>query len=232
MNGILIFGPPGTGKTMIVRALKSEMVGITLLEINGAELADQGIERATATIKEMFDRAKSNAPAVILLDEVEELLLKRGSASESSAQITSEMLRELDGVTKMTDVIVIGTSNRPDAIDSAALRPGRFDKLVFVRPPNKEQRTTLFKMDLKGVPVSDDVDYDALADETSGYTGADIYHICREAKTIALDKTVKSGDETKIEMGDFEKILLKTKPSAPEAVVAQYLSFYSKYGER
>lgn len=232
VNGILIFGPPGTGKTMIVRAIKSEMQGITMLEINGAELADQGIERATATIKEIFDRAKSNAPAIILLDEVEELVLKRGSASEYSAQITSEMLRELDGVSKMTDVIVIGTSNRPDAIDSAALRPGRFDKLVFVRPPNKEQRAVLFKANLKGVPVSDDLDYNALAEETAGYTGADIYHVCREAKTVALDKTVKSGDEEKIEMKDFETILQKTKSSAPESVVAQYLSFYSKYGER
>ncbi len=232
VNGILIFGPPGTGKTMLVNAIKSEMKGITMLELNGAELVDQGIERATATINETFDRAKSNTPAVILLDEVEELILKRGSASEFSAQVTSTMLREMDSASKITNVIVIGTTNRPDAIDSAALRPGRFDKLVFVRPPSKAERSTLFKDNLKGVPLGDDVDFNELAEKSSGYTGADIYHVCREAKTAALDKTVKSGEESKVMMDDIENALQKTKPSAPESVVAQYLSFYSKYGER
>ena len=232
VNGILIFGPPGTGKTMILRAVKNEMAGITMLELNGAEIADQGVERATATIKEVFDRAKSNAPSILLLDEVEEMMLKRGSASEYSAQITSEMLREIDGISSMSNVVVIGTTNRPDAIDSAALRPGRFDKLIFVKPPNKSQRAQMFKADLKGVPVSSNVDYDALAEETTGYTGADVYHVCREAKTIALDRTVKEGKEAKIESEDLESVIQKTKPSAPESVVAQYLSFYAKYGER
>ena len=232
INGILIFGPPGTGKTMLLRAVKSEMAGITMLDLNGAELADQGVERATATIKETFDRAKSNAPSIILLDEVEEMVLKRGTASEYSAQITSEMLREIDGISNMSNVVVIGTTNRPDAIDAAALRPGRFDKLIFIKPPTKAQRSQIFKADLQGVPVSDKVDYDSLAEQSSGYTGADIYHVCREAKSMALDRTVKAGEEAKVEMDDLENLIQKTKPSAPESVIAQYLSFYSKYGER
>ncbi|MCL4379321.1 MAG: AAA family ATPase [Candidatus Marsarchaeota archaeon] len=231
VNGILIFGPPGTGKTMLLRAIKSEMEGITMLELNGAELSDQGVERATATIKEVFNRAKENAPSIILLDEVEEMLLKRGMASEYSAQITSEMLRELDGISEMGNVVVIGTTNRPDAIDAAALRPGRLDKLVFVKPPSKSQRAQMFKLFLKGVPVGS-IDYDALAEETTGFTGADIYHVCREVKTMMLDRTVKEGKEVKIEEADLMAVIQKVKPSAPEDVVSQYLSFYSKYGER
>ncbi len=231
VNGILIFGPPGTGKTMLLRAIKSEMAGITMLELNGAELADQGVERATATIKEVFNRAKENAPSIILLDEIEEMLLKRGMASEYSAQITSEMLRDLDGISDMGDVVVIGTTNRPDAIDSAALRPGRLDKLVFVKPPSKSQRAQMFRLFLKGVPTGS-IDYDAIAEETIGYTGADIYHVCREVKTMMLDRTVKEGKEVKIEEADLRAVIQKVKPSAPEAVVSQYLSFYSKYGER
>ncbi len=232
INGMLIFGPPGTGKTMLVRAIKDEMKGITILELNGAELVEQGIEKAQATLKETFDRAESNIPSIILVDEVEELILKRSGASEFAAQVTSEMLREMDGVSKTEGVMVIGTTNRPEAIDSAALRPGRFDKIIFVKPPGKDDRAEMFKENLKGVPVSDKIDYDELAEQTEGFTGADIYHVCREAKTAALNRAMKEGEEGQVEMQDLEGIIPKTKPSAPPSVVAQYMSFYSKFGER
>ena len=232
INGILLFGPPGCGKTLMIRALYTELEGVTMLEINGADISQQGLERATATIKETFNRARENAPAIILLDEAEELMLKRSQASEFSAQMTSEMLREIDGVSKIENIVVIATTNRPEAIDPAALRPGRLDKLVFIKPPNRLQRVLHFKNDLKSVPVASDVDYDRLAEETIGFTGADIYHVCREAKTAALEQNIKSGQEAEVTMALLEGIVAKVRPSAPEEIVAQYLSFYSKYGER
>jgi transitional endoplasmic reticulum ATPase len=217
---------------MMLRAIKNEMKGATLLELDGADIAEQGMERMNATIKEAFDRARENSPAIILLDEVEELLLKRSDATEYSAQVTSEMLRQIDGISKLEDVIVVGATNRPDAIDPAALRPGRFDKLVFIKPPNKTQRADMFKSNLTEIPLSDDVSFNSLADATPGYTGADIYHVCREAKTAALEKAIKSGDEEKITADMLKEIIDKTRASAPEQVVAQYLAFYAKYGER
>ena len=232
INGILLFGPPGCGKTLLIKALYNDLKGVSMLEINGADLAEEGIERATASIKETFNRARENAPAIIMLDEAENLILKRSQASEFSSQLTTEMLREIDGINKVENIVVIATTNRPDAIDPAALRPGRFDKLVFVKPPNKQYRAEMFKSNLKKVPLDDDVDFDELANQTSGFTGADISHVCREAKTAALEKSLKSSNEEKVGMDILNEIIKKVKPSAPDSIVAQYLSFYSKYGER
>jgi SpoVK/Ycf46/Vps4 family AAA+-type ATPase len=231
INGLLLFGPPGTGKTMLMRAVSNEMKGITMLEITGSELEEQGLERATATIKEIFNRAKENAPSVIFIDEVDSVIARRQSATEIGAQITSELLTELDGIRQMSSVVVVGATNKPDSLDSAILRPGRFDKLVFVKPPNSAQRIELFKYYLKNVPCAP-LQYDKLADATKGYTGADIAAVCREAKSAALESELHTGTEGKISMQTLLTIIGKTRPSAPDDVVAQYAEFLSKYGQR
>lgn len=232
VNGVLFFGPPGTGKTMLMKAVSSEMKGVAMLELSGSELSEAGLERATATIKEVFNRARENAPAVIFIDEIDGIFPKREGASELMIQVTSEILTEIDGIKHEGNIVVIGATNRPDILDPAILRPGRFDKLVFVKPPGPTARSDLFKKYLSDVKVGEDVDYQKLGSETDGFTGADITGVCREAKTNALEQELKTGEDAKITMQMVEDVLKNAKPSATSDVVSQYKSFLNKYGQR
>lgn len=232
INGLLMFGPPGNGKTMLMRAVNDEMKGVAMMELSGSEIADAGIERATATIKEIFNRAKENTPAVIFIDEIDGVLPKREGASEIAVQITSEMLSEIDGIKSATNIVVIGATNRPDMLDPAILRPGRFDKLVYVRPPTSANRAEMFRRYLQNVPIADDIDFTKLGTATKGFTGADIASICREAKTAALEQELDTGASGKVTMDVLDDLLKEAKPSAPESVLEQYQAFLEKYGQR
>jgi SpoVK/Ycf46/Vps4 family AAA+-type ATPase len=232
INGILLFGPPGTGKTMLMKAITHELRGITMLEINGATLQQGGMERAGATIKDIFYRAQENKPSIIFIDEIDDLVADRGGASEYAAQVTGEFLQEMDGIRKNVDVVVVGATNKPDALDPAILRPGRFDKLIFVRPPDAAHRAALFKAYLSKVPVETDFPYARRGSETKGFTGADIASTCREAKTLVMERAMDSGADESVRMDDMLSIIHKMKPSAPDSVMSSYLAFYAKYGQR
>jgi len=232
INGLLLFGPPGTGKTMLMRAVTGEMRGVTMLELKGSEIADAGIEKATETINIIFNRAKENAPSVVFIDEIDGLLPKREGGSEASVQITSEVLRQLDGIKPVSNVVVIGATNRPDMLDAAILRPGRFDKLLFIKPPSSMSRSEMFRRFLSSAPSDSAINYAHLGNLTKGFTGADIANICREAKTQALEVEVDTGAEGKVSTAMLSEIISRMKPSAPEEVVSQYLSFLSQYGQR
>ena len=232
INGILLFGPPGTGKTMLMKAITHELRGITMLEIDGATLQQGGMERAGATIKDIFYRAQENKPSIIFIDEIDDLVRSRGATNDYAAQVTGEFLQEMDGIRKNVDVVVVGATNKPDALDPAILRPGRFDKLIFVRPPDSAHRAELFRAYLRKVPVERSVVYAKLGDETKGFTGADIASACREAKTLVMERAMDSGAEEKIRMEDMLSIIHKMKPSASDMVMSNYLAFYARYGQR
>ena len=232
INGVLMYGPPGNGKTMLMRAVASSMKNVTVLEFSGAQLAEEGIERAMATIKEIFNRAKENAPAVLMIDEIDGVLPSREGSSETSVQITTQMLKEIDGMKDLSNVVLVGATNRPDIIDSALLRPGRFDKLVYVRPPNPAERVAIIRLYLKGLQVSANVDYDKLGAATKGFSGADIAALCREIKTAALKGEVESGRQTVVSMEDIMSALGGVKPSITQDELNVYLKFQAKYGKR
>ncbi len=232
INGILLFGPPGTGKTLLMKAIISELTGVNIVEVNGSVLMQMGGDKAASAIKEIFNRAKENAPAVVLIDEIDGLFPQRTGASESSVQRVSQLLQEIDGVGKLSNVLIVGATNNPEALDPALLRPGRFDKLIFIKPPAAAQRGELFRHYLMHAPVSDDIDFDKLANQTKGFTGADISNVCREAKTKALEESMKLSKDVDISMEMIESVLKSVKPSAPEQVIGNYLTFLQKYGER
>ncbi len=232
IKGILLFGPPGTGKTMLLQAIANELGEVHVLTVSGYDLSKYGIERASASIKEIFDRARENAPAIIFVDEIDAIMPARDQASETSIQLTGEFLQEFDKISKSSGVVVVAATNRPDTLDPAVLRAGRFDKLVYTPPPNKEGRARLFQLNLEKAPVANDVSFDALADITEDFTGADIANICRQAKLNALEASLSSEKEVKISMKDISTLIRKMRASAPSAVISRYLTFFSKYGKR
>ncbi len=224
IKGILLFGPPGVGKTMIMNAVANELVEYKMLTISGSDLAKEGYEKAAAVINDTFNRAKENAPSIILIDEIDSLVPKRDESGSYDVKITSEFLRGFDSLREIENVIVVGTTNRPDRIDSAMMRPGRFDKLIFVGPPGKKDRIDIFQKNLSAAP-SDAIDFDRLATMTAGYTGADIANICREAKMRALENKIESPDSGKITTDLIAAVIKGTKPSAPDSSMGRYQTF-------
>jgi transitional endoplasmic reticulum ATPase len=232
IRGILMFGPPGGGKTMFMRAVSNQIKGVTMLEMSGSEIAQQEPNKAIASIKEMFNRAVENSPSILFIDEIDSIAPKRKGASEIGILLTSEFLQEMDGFRENPGVVLVCATNRPSALDPAILRPGRFDKLIFVPPPDEEHRAQLFENYIKGVPAEKDIDFKKLAKETEGYTGADIASLCREAKTKALNENITSGKDAEVTMKAIEDLIKSTKPSAPEGLVKSYRNFLEKYGQR
>ncbi len=232
IKGVLMFGPPGGGKTMFMRAVASELKGVTMLEINGAEIMQQDVNSALAAIKAMFNRAVENAPAILFIDELDGIAPKRKDASEAAILLTSEFLQEMDGLMETPGVVLVCATNRPSALDPAILRPGRFDKLIFVQPPDEAHRAQLFEQYLKDVPEEAGMDYAELAKETEGYTGADIANICREAKQKAMNDSISTGNESPVSMKSLEDIIKSLKPSAPDELAKSYKAFLDKYGQR
>jgi len=231
-KGLLLFGPPGCGKTLIVKAASNELKA-TFLTISGASLLKRGYEGAVGIIKETFNRARERAPAIIFIDEIEAVAPSRELyTSKVVEDIVTQMLTELDGVKALKNVVLIGATNKPKMIDGALLRPGRFDKIMFVPPPDKEGRKALFANNLEGVPLAEDVDLEELARRTEGFTGADIASLCQEAKMTLVRARIKGEGEVKLSQPVLLGIIKGRRPSITVEMLKEYLAFLKEYGER
>jgi transitional endoplasmic reticulum ATPase len=223
-KGILLYGPPGCGKTLLARAVATESEA-NFISIKGPEVFSKWVGESEKAIREVFRKARMAAPAVIFLDEIDSLTPKRGmgmSDSGVSERVISQLLTEMDGITTLQDIVVVAATNRPDMVDSAVLRPGRFDRLIYVPEPDEKSRLQILKIYTKGMPICKDVDLNQLTIATKYYSGADIESLCREAAMHALRGDINS---TEVTMKDFQNALKEMGPSITPDMEKWYKSF-------
>jgi len=224
-KGLLLFGPPGCGKTLIVRAATNELKA-TFLSLSGAELTKKGYGASVNVLKETFNRAREQAPSLIFVDEIEALAPSR---DYSSSGVLTQLLQELDGVKELKNVMLIGATNKPSMIDSALLRPGRFDKILYIPAPDLVAREQIFESNLG--TEGDGVDCEKLAAATDGFSGADISSICQEAK-MSLVRAKISGKEARLTNSYMLSLISGRRPSITRKDLAEYDEFKAEYGER
>ncbi|MDT7875441.1 MAG: CDC48 family AAA ATPase [Sulfolobaceae archaeon] len=254
-KGILLFGPPGTGKTMLAKAVATES-GANFIAVRGPEILSKWVGESEKAIREIFRKARQAAPTVIFFDEIDAIAPMRGYAHDSGVteRIVNQLLAEMDGIVPLNKVVVIAATNRPDILDPALLRPGRFDRLIYVPPPDKGARVEILKVHTRSVPLAEDVSLEEIAEKTEGYTGADLAALVREATLRAIreqmtdcmkkadesckkfdteckDKVIKecmNGKGVLVEKKHFEFALKKAKPS----VTADMIQFYQSWVEK
>jgi transitional endoplasmic reticulum ATPase len=201
VKGVLLYGPPGTGKTLLAKAVANEAES-NFISIKGPELLDKFVGESEKGVREVFSKARENAPTVVFFDEIDSIAGERGGRAGDAGvgeRVVSQLLTELDGLEELEDVVVIATTNRPDLIDDALLRPGRLDRHVHVSSPDRDARREILAVHTREKPLAADVDLDDLADRTEGYVGADIEAICREAAMAAVREFADAGADGTVE---------------------------------
>jgi len=227
-GGILLYGPPGTGKTMIAKAVAGEL-DATFFAIAPAEILNKWVGESEKNIRKLFESARSSPKAVIFIDEVESLIPKRRDAEAGGvmARVVPQILAELDGfeAREGQNVMFMGATNEPWSIDYAMLRPGRLDEKVYVGLPDPAARKRILELNLKDIPLCDDVDQAALAERLGGYSGADIAYLCRKVAEQTFLESVELADERPVADADFQRVLKTLRPS----VTAPDLDRFKKF---
>lgn len=229
-KGVLLFGPPGTGKTLLAKAVATESEA-NFISVRGPEIFNKYVGESEKAVREIFKKARQTAPCVLFFDEIDAILSTRGRSDDTgvSQRIVNQFLAELDGMQTLQNVLVIGATNRADILDPAVLRPGRFDAVVFVPPPDLDARLEIFQVHTKKMPLSSNVDLAKLADMTEGFSGADIENLVREAAMAAVRKDWKPKP---VEMKHFEEALNEVRPSLSPDDVKRFLALAEQVKKR
>ncbi|KAM3412680.1 hypothetical protein ACQJBY_004047 [Aegilops geniculata] len=247
-KGVLFYGPPGCGKTLLAKAIANECQA-NFISIKGPELLTMWFGESEANVREIFDKARQSAPCVLFFDELDSIATQRGGrmgdAGGAADRVLNQLLTEMDGMNAKKTVFIIGATNRPDIIDSALLRPGRLDQLIYIPLPDEASRHQIFKACLRKSPVAKDVDLGALARFTAGFSGADITEICQRAckyairediekdmerqrmgkDTMDVDGGQKDEEMAEIKAAHFEESMKYARRSVSDADIRKYQAF-------
>ena len=219
-KGILLYGPPGTGKTLIAKAVAKES-GANFIQVKGPSLLSMWVGKSEEGMRKIFERARQVAPCVVFFDEIDALAGKRGieAGSRVTERVLNQLLAEMDGLEDLKGILVVGATNRPDMIDPALLRPGRFDKILLVTAPEEKGRLNILEIHTKDMPLAKDVNIKDFAKRTIGYTGADLEALSREAAMLSLRESI---DSKFVRKKHFEEALKKVKPSVSKPTIEVY----------
>ena len=221
-RGVLLYGPPGTGKTLLARAVANEC-GVNFINVKGPEIMSKWVGESEKAIRQIFKKAKQVAPSIVFLDEIDAIAPRRGMANDSNVteRVVNQLLTSMDGFESLGNVTVMAATNRPDIVDPALLRPGRFDRMALVPAPDAAARRSIIAINTKDMPL-DGVDMEAVVSRTDGYVGADLEALCREAGMMAMRE---SKEADRVLMRHFEAALKIVRPSCGKDVMKWYEEF-------
>ena len=238
-KGLLLYGPPGTGKTLLAKAAANESEA-NFISVKGPELLNKFVGESEKAVREIFRKARQASPCIIFFDEIDSVAPVRGSSSGDSnvtERVISQFLTEMDGLEELRNVVIIAATNRPDIVDPALLRPGRFDRMLLVPPPDLEARRQIFRIHTKKTPLGEDVKLDDLAKRTEGYTGADIASICNTAVMLSIKEHIgkakdaedakKKAKTLKVARRHYDEAMQKVKP-----ISSQELRMYERFSQQ
>ncbi|MDD5193279.1 MAG: CDC48 family AAA ATPase [Candidatus Nanoarchaeia archaeon] len=226
-KGILLYGPPGTGKTLLAKAVAKESEA-NFIQVKGPELLSMWVGKSEEGVRKVFERARQVSPCIIFFDEMDSLASKRGieQGTKVTERVLNQLLAEMDGIEDLANVIVIGATNRPDMLDSALLRPGRFDRILLVGAPSKEGVEQIFNIHTKNMPLSKDVNKKEIINKIEGYVGADVESLVREAAMLALREDIENKE---VKMKHFEEALKKVGASVSKSDIDRYRKIETDY---
>jgi SpoVK/Ycf46/Vps4 family AAA+-type ATPase len=229
-KGIMLFGPPGCGKTLMLRAVASDL-NVEMIGIKCSDVMSKWYGESENLIANLYEEARSRAPCILFLDEIDAIAKRRDfySTDDVTPRVLSIMLSEMDGMDEAEGIIVVATTNMPDLVDPALMRPGRFDKVIYVPPPDEESRGEILKVHLKGKFVSDNIDTGVLAKNTKGFSGADIANLVREASSAGLERALETKKPQPITMQDLVTVLNEIKPSVTPKMIKMYDKLRHEY---